>query len=160
MSETDKTAEELLGIERSLRGLAPRSSSFDRDAVMFAAGIQAAAKRSHWRGPVLACASAVVGLAFGFATGRMPDRGLPVAQRPEVKEAFSPAIEVVEADEPYVPLSEYSNVVLRGRMLSGDFDSIVDESEPKDLPDASPSRSEIRRFRDFDKWIDPRSKHS
>ena len=159
MSEDHKTVEELLGIERSLRALAPRSSSVDRDAVMFAAGIQAAAKRSRWRGPVLACASAVVGLAFGFATGRMPDRELPVAQRPEV-EAFSPAVEIVEADEPYVPLSEYSNVVLRGRMLSGDFDSIVDESKPKDLPDAPPSRSEIRRFRDFDKWIDPPSKHS
>jgi hypothetical protein len=77
MSDNQSTPEELLKIERSLRGLAPSAGSFDRDALMFAAGRQSA-PRARGVSPMLTMLVALLGVGLGVGLSQF--RSSPVVE--------------------------------------------------------------------------------
>ncbi len=148
MSDNQSTPEELLKIERSLRGLIPRGGSYDRDALMFAAGRQSArGARGVW--PVVSLVMALAGVGLGVGVSRYSSSpAIPIAEtvatvaEPELENSSPVAAYLIArnqllqngvgavAVEPVTGSKhELEHLPLRWRRV-GDFEELFDTNLP------------------------------
>lgn len=151
MSDNQSTPEELLKIERSLRVLVPRGGSFDRDALMFAAGRQSARRaRGVW--PVISLVMALAGVGLGIGVARYPS---------------SPAIDIAESVAPVTdpeldssPIAAY--LIARNRLLQNGVGALAVEPATGSTDELERSPLRWRRVGDLEELFDtnlPNHKH-
>ena len=152
MPDSQSTPEELLKIERSLRGLTPRGGSFDRDALMFAAGKQSArGARGVW--PAISLLMALVGVGLGVGVARYPS---------------SPAIQIAETVAPVAdpelenssPIAAY--LIARDRLLLNGVGALAVEPATGSTDELERSPLRWRRVGDLEELFDtnlPNHKH-
>ena len=147
MSEGQPFPEDLVNLERSLRTLAPRPTTLDRDSLMFAAGQESKANPPRVLWPVLAVISAFVGASLGFATGRGTITGsLEVAKEPPINATEATTDIVAPADVLIAVLTptENSCFSLRQRALRDGVDALVVAAQDAEISEPRILRTEFR----------------
>lgn len=152
MSQEPNLTCEQAEIESLLRRLAPVDSTLDRDALMYQAGWDAAARspsKTHWLWPATSAALAATLL---FAITLPTNNPQPASLLQQTGTSAPPqktpiAEQTVQLEKPnsvhaaFMPLNRYapqaSLLVMRDRALRFDFDSFSPDEPPSDLPVAT-----------------------